>query len=108
MQKAQTGLEYLIILAAIIIIASVTVYLISENSSGNKGSFLFKTCQQAASQCKIMKSLNGTAFCSLCNMQCVDPITGLDIMTGLQPTDSTGAVGACKAGLVEDIFEGSS
>jgi hypothetical protein len=103
--RAQTGLEYLIILAAIIIIASACVYLISDNSSENRDSLLFRSCQQAASQCRILKALNDSADCFLCDLQCVD--NGLDLITNKKADNVTGAVGCCMAGEVEGIFEGS-
>jgi uncharacterized protein (UPF0333 family) len=105
--KAQTGLEYLIILAAIITIASVSVYLVSGNSKGNSQSVIFRSCQEAASQCAMMKMANPSAACSLCDSQCVDTDTGFDIITGMPRSDTAGAVSCCKKGSVADIYSGS-
>lgn len=104
-KKSQAGLEYLIILAAVIMIASAAVYTISKNASENRESLLIKTCQNAAAQCNLMKMVSATMECSICDIQCID--YGLDLITKLAPSDLTGAVGCCKKGNLIEIYAGS-
>jgi hypothetical protein len=103
--KAQTGLEYLIILAAVIMVAGAAVYTISKNADENRESLLIRTCQNAAAQCMLMKQINPVMTCAICDLQCVD--NGIDLITKLAPSDDSGAVGCCKKGNITEIYAGS-
>ena len=55
MKKGQSGLEYLIIAAAVLIIAGVAMIVVSGSIGGSKNSLLHSECQAAATQCYSLK-----------------------------------------------------
>jgi len=97
--KNQTGLEYLILIAAVLAIAGLVVFLVTGSTSTSKKSALYSSCQQAAAQCRLMKAANPNEECEFCVDQCSDPVSGEEIFPG--------AINCCKLGNSSMIYEGS-
>ncbi|MEM0372415.1 MAG: hypothetical protein QXO69_01035, partial [archaeon] len=97
--KSQGSLEYLIIIAAVLIVAGVTVLIVTGVAGTGKQSVLYSSCQEAATQCRLLRAANPNNPCSLCDTQCVDPANNKEIFTG--------AINCCKAGNSSGIYEGS-
>jgi hypothetical protein len=82
MARAQAGLEYLIIIAAVIGIAAVVVYTLSGVMSSQSSSASIAACKQAAVDCKGSRMLSPGDPCSSCLSACKNPATGKDIFAG--------------------------
>jgi hypothetical protein len=82
MMRAQAGLEYLIIIAAVIGIAAVVVYTISGVMSSQSSSASIATCKQASVDCKASRMLSPNDPCSSCYRGCTNPATGKDVIQG--------------------------
>ncbi len=82
MAKAQAGLEYLIIIAAVIGIAAVVVYTISGVMSTQSSSASIAACKQSSVDCKASRMLAPGDPCSSCYRGCTNPATGKDVIQG--------------------------
>ncbi len=82
MASAQAGLEYLIIIAAVIGIAAVVVYTVSGVMSTQSSSASIATCKQASVDCKASRMLAPADPCSSCFRSCTNPATGKDVIQG--------------------------
>lgn len=99
MMRAQGGLEYLVILAAVIGIAAVVIYSISTVMSSQTPTAAISACKKAAVDCKASKMLSPTDPCILCNSSCKDQTTGNEIFPG--------ATTCCTVGESSKIYLGS-
>jgi len=97
--EAQGSLEYLILIAAVLIVAGVTVLFISSSASGSKSSAMYSSCQQAAINCGAKHVLNPNDPCGFCNAQCVDPTSEMEIFPG--------AIKCCQQANASEIYEDS-
>lgn len=93
--KAQSSLEYLVLTAAILVLATVTVSLVTQ-SAGTKTTVEYTYCQAAAKQCAFSLQLDPSYECTACDKQCVDSIDR-ELFNG--------AINLCKAGNFSAIFE---
>ena len=100
MQRGQGALEYLIIIAAVLVVAGVVVFLVSGSMGGQKSSFLYNSCKQSASECRLTKIANPNDPCNPCIDACSDPTSGEEIFSG--------AIECCKAGTPQYIYEGAT
>ncbi len=100
MRKAQGSLEYLVIIAVVLLVAGVVVYLVTGSAGSSKTNILMSNCQAAAEQCHLLKAANPNTVCSSCETQCVDSASGEEIFPG--------AIACCKAGNSSGIYEGST
>ncbi|MEM3411918.1 MAG: Ig-like domain-containing protein [archaeon] len=105
--KGQTGLEYLVIIAVILIVAGIVTFLVSGSLGGQKESVQFQTCRDAATACKIAHIANASAECPACDTACKDPTTGKDII-GQDSSGKDIAISCCKAGQPEKIYLGQT
>ena len=99
MKKAQGTLEYLVIIAVVLLVAGVVVYLITGSASVSKKNVLINNCQAAAEKCNLHKAANPSDSCSFCDTQCVDSSSGKEVFNG--------AIDCCKQGNSSGIYEGS-
>jgi len=97
--KAQGSLEYLIIIAAVLIVAGVTVLFVSGSAGASKQSALYSACQESAITCRSKHVLNPKDPCNFCNTACTDPTSEEEIFPG--------AIECCKLGKHNEIYEGS-
>lgn len=100
MQKAQGALEYLIIIAAVLVISGVVVLLVSGSIGGQKTSFLYNSCRQAATECRITKLADPNIVCEACVDACTDPTSDKEIFPG--------AIECCQLGQSSSIYEGAT
>jgi hypothetical protein len=98
MERAQASLEYLAILATAIAITAIVTLLVINNFSGQQNQYLYASCRQAASTCKITLGADSSAECSACNTAC-NLTNGSEIYSG--------AAKCCKVGLPDQIYVGS-
>ncbi|MEM0372864.1 MAG: hypothetical protein QXO69_03460 [archaeon] len=96
--SAQGSLEYLILAAAILLVATVAVALLTQ-SGATKTSVEYSYCQTAAKQCAFSLFLDPLYDCKACEKQCSD-VTGRELFPG--------AVGCCKTGNSAAIYEGAT
>jgi len=99
MTKAQGSLEYLIMIAVVIAIATV-VTLVAVTYLGNQqGTYSFNNCKSAAAACKASLSANPLDKCTSCDASC---------KAGDGTEVSTGAVKCCRLGKVDNIYAGAT
>ena len=96
--RAQGALEYLIIIAAVLGIATVTVLFLTGVFSGSVSSAEFSKCRASASNCNKDIALWSTPPCSYCDDACKFSSSGKEILFG--------AIAACKAGRMSSINKG--
>ena len=99
MKKAQTSLEYLVIIATVLLVAGVVVYLVTNSAGNSKKNILISNCQAAAEQCHLLKAANPNTVCSSCELQCTDSASGEEIFPG--------AINCCEEGNSSGIYDGS-
>ena len=97
--KAQGSLEYLIIIAAVLVVSGVAVMFMAGVTSSGKESVMYSSCQEAATQCRLLRVANPNNPCLICEEQCKDPTSGVELFEG--------AEACCKAGNSSGIYEGS-
>jgi hypothetical protein len=99
--KAQGSLEYLIIIAAVLAIAAVTVTFMSGVFGTSSKSANIALCRQAAASCDNKLATGVSKSCPECEESCINPITRRDVIGG---TIECG-VGClfCKQGKVFDV-----
>jgi len=100
MAKAQGALEYLIIIAAVLGIAAVSVLFLTSTSAAAKSPASISACRVAASNCGLRTATGVTTSCPECDIACKDPATGQEVFIG--------AATACKAGRTTSISAGSN
>ena len=96
--RAQGALEYLIIIAAVLGIATVTVLFLTGLFSGSVSSAEFSKCRTSATKCNEDIALWSTPPCSYCDDACKLSSSGKEILFG--------AIAACKAGRMNSINKG--
>ncbi len=101
--KAQGSLEYLIIVAAVLMISAIVVYFVVGSSGKSISSANFAECKKAAGQCKTNLIFSPDDPCIDCESACV--VNGKDIMTLAEGCDVNGACGLCKQGEPESIYK---
>ena len=99
MRKGQGGLEYLIIIAAVLAISAVVVFFVTGSAGTSKSEAMYKNCQEAAVECSALKAINPNNPCNLCDDKCIDLVAETELFPG--------AIECCKKGQVEDIYEGN-
>jgi hypothetical protein len=99
--KAQGALEYLIIIAAVLAIAAVTVTFMSGVFGTSSESANIALCRQAAASCDNKLATGVSKSCPECEKSCINPITRRDVIGG---TIECG-VGClfCKQGIFYDV-----
>ncbi|MEM3411925.1 MAG: class III signal peptide-containing protein [archaeon] len=101
--KGQGALEYLIMIVAVIAIATVVIVMLTGTTRTQQVAGNFVACKDAAIQCRNMKNLDPSDPCRICEKACVDS-SGKDIMA---PWGGS-AITCCKRGDMSKIYEGSS
>ena len=96
--RAQGALEYLIIIAAVLGIATVAVLFLTGAFSSSASSAEFSKCRTSASNCNKDIALWSTPSCSYCDDACKFSSSGKEILFG--------AIAACKAGKMNSINKG--
>ncbi len=91
-------MEYLIIIAAVLIVAAVTTMLVTGTVGEQREDVLIEQCRSAATQCELQRRGDPDADCDFCEEQCVDQ-EGEEIFEG--------AIDCCKLGMDEEIYIGS-
>jgi hypothetical protein len=99
MQKAQGALEYLIIIAVVISITAVITLISVNYFGGQQQEYHYASCQQAASTCKISKSINQNNPCTVCDNAC-NYTNGTEIFPD--------AITCCKLGMPQEIYPSST
>ncbi len=113
MGKAQGSIEYLLVIAVVLIIVVLLSMFLFSLFSKSTTDALFESCRQAASTCGKNKALYGQSYdCfKMCTASCMDKDTGFDVMLG-KKTDCIdaydekfdgSACGYCSAGLISNI-----
>jgi len=100
MARAQGSLEYLIILAAVLAIAAVTVLFLTGVTKGQSSTVSVATCKQASDICKLSQLSSPNDPCLACNAACVNQVTGKEIFNG--------ATLCCTQGKDTLIYSGST
>lgn len=100
MAKTQGALEYLIIIAAVLGIAAVSVLFLTSTSAAAKSPASISACRVAASNCGLRTATGVTTSCPECDIACKDLATGQEVFIG--------AATACKAGRTTSITAGSN
>ena len=100
MKKAQGSLEYLVIIAAVLLVSGVVVYFVAGNTKANVSSANIAECRNAAEHCNSVHLVNAHDPCNFCESACT--VGGRDI---LNPNCSF-AVSLCKQGNVSAIYLG--
>jgi len=100
MNKGQLSAEFLILLAAVLLISVIIVKLVTTPAAENKENYLLSTCQTAAQQCKFIHRADSNYSCNFCEEQCVYSDSGEEIFQG--------AVNCCKQGNFSQIYKGSN
>jgi hypothetical protein len=99
MARAQGALEYLVIIATSIAILAVIVMISTNYFTANTTDYLYNSCREAASRCKMAISGNPADQCVFCNNAC-NLTNSSEIFTG--------AVSCCKLGRTSEIYQKSS
>jgi len=113
MKKAQATVEYMLIIAVVLIIVALTAFFVFDIFGKQTSEAQFSACRNAASTCNKNKVLYGNSYdCfKVCFDSCVDPNTEKDLLIG-KPTDcydayhnlfDGSACGFCNAGLLEQV-----
>ena len=98
--NGQGALEYLIIIAGVLVISALVVYFVTVSGGIGAKRNIEAACQNAASQCALKHTVDPSFDCTaMCEDACIDPRTGKDIMYGQTPN----AVALCKQGNYSDI-----
>jgi len=100
MKKGQLSAEFLVLLAAVLLISVVVIKLVTAPSEQNKESYVLSNCQAAAQQCEFIHRADASYSCGFCEEQCVYSGSGEEVFPG--------AVNCCKAGDSSGIYEGST
>jgi hypothetical protein len=93
--KAQGSLEYLIIIAAVMAIASVVVLFLTNAFQSSASSADLSACRVASANCKNELFGGNMASCTYCEQACVNP-SGKDLFDGTQGCGT--ACQQCKLG----------
>ena len=96
--KAQGSLEYLIIIAAVLVVAGVVAMLVTGSTISKKDTALVLSCQAAAKQCALLKKADFSNECDFCVEQCLDQLGEQVVLD---------AINCCKIGNSDAIYEGS-
>lgn len=100
MSSAQSALEYLVIIAAVLGLAAAVVMIVSSSFSTGATSAAYNACKEAAAQCKVSRHISIKDPCPGCIQACSDQKTGQELFTG--------AVNCCNSTSIEKIYSGSS
>jgi len=98
MRKAQGSLEYLVIIAVVLLVAGIVVYVVSGSAGNSVSSINFEQCKTAANQCRTNHLVNAHDPCNFCEKACT--VNGKDILEGT----GFSAVELCKQGNVSEIY----
>ncbi|RLG21420.1 hypothetical protein DRN74_02550 [Candidatus Micrarchaeota archaeon] len=96
--KAQSSLEYLVIVAVVLGIVAAVSYFMLSPVPGFQKSGSISICRQAAIECYAKKQVNPEDPCKNCDSACLDS-SGNELFEG--------ALRCCKAGRSSAIYEGS-
>ncbi len=102
MNKAQGSLEYLVIIAAVLLVSGIVVYLISGSAGSSVNSVNFEQCKTAANQCRTNHLVNAHDPCNFCEKACT--VNGKDILND----NCSLAVSLCKQGNPSEIYVGNT
>ena len=110
--KAQATIEYLLVIAVVLIIVALTSFFIFDIFGAQSEGAVMEACRNAASTCNKNKVFYGDSYdCfKLCYSACLDN-EGHDIMTNKEtecydaynPKFDSSACGYCNAGLMQQI-----
>ena len=96
MSSAQSALEYMVIIAAVLGISAVVVMILSSSFNAGANSAAYNACKEAAAQCKVSRYVAINDPCLSCIQACSDPKNGKELFTG--------AVTCCKQGKPDGIY----
>ena len=96
--KSQGGIEYIVIIATVLIIGAVTTVLITGALGPRQEDVLFEQCKRAASQCATSRDADPQVPCEFCEEACVGP-QGEPVFPG--------AIDCCKLGMEDEIYTGA-
>jgi len=103
--KSQGSMEYLILIATVLIVASVTVILVTGSVGERRKSILIEECRSAAAQCSLERAANPTVPCYFCEEKCVDQEG--EALFGDLETDPPTSIDCCKLGMEDQIYTGA-
>ena len=89
MARAQGSLEYLIIIAVVLAVASIVISYSTGILGGEKSSISLTSCKQAAIDCKASKMLSTNDPCVACESACKDS-SGTELFDGATYCCTTG------------------
>ena len=98
--KAQGSIEYLVIIAAVLVVSGLVIYLVTGSAGGSKQDILYGNCVAATQQCKLLKAVNSHDTCKVCENQCIEPATGEPLFPGI--------IECCQSGNSSGIYVGST
>ncbi len=98
--EAQGALEYLIIIATVLIVSGVTVLVLTSSAQQQKKGIIIDSCRKAAAECGLQKQSNpdNPDLCNFCQEECTYD-NGTEIFNG--------SVDCCEAGKENMIYKGS-
>ncbi len=99
MPSAQSSLEYLVIIAAVLGLAAAVVMILSSSFSTGANSASYNACKEAAAQCAVSRHVSIKDPCQSCVQACSDQRTGQELFIG--------AINCCNSTAIEKIYSGS-
>lgn len=108
--KAQSSLEYMIILAVILAISSIVVLYLSGMMGTQTSAVSISWCKQTAEKCKLSRMTSPSDPCSNCIDACLDKNKVLPDCFGKTYYGgiTTGAITCCQKGMADNISAGST
>jgi len=104
--KSQGGMEYLILIAAVLITASITVILVTGALGERREDILIEQCRSAAAQCSLERVANPRAPCEFCRDRCIDQEEEPIFPEDPEPNQPT-AIDCCLLGMEDQIYTGA-
>ncbi|GEM_PF-2474755 len=98
--KGQGSLEYLIIIAAVLLVSGIVVLVVTGSFGVQQNNVVYNACKQAAKECSLALSVDQAAKCDFCDSSCTDPTTNKEAFTN--------AISWCKQGRQDCIYLGST
>ena len=95
--KAQSSLEYLLIMVVVLIIVAIVSYLVVAGSDPSISSGERAACEATASSCKL-KVLAGETCINECKKSCLN-VENMDYITGMEGCIAGTGCYACANGL---------
>ena len=97
--KGQVSVEYLAILAAVLIVGIVGVFVVQGSAETNANDIAILSCQSAARECAFLKRASSSFSCDDCKDACLN-FNRQEIFPG--------AIDCCMAGNASAIYENST